>query len=215
MLLVAGAGFDDSINDIVNKLKGDEQIQRDSVSFANIEDALKRCASGIKSTILLAGVKVRAEQPARLLRITKSEGQIRVIPFSSAPGNCCTFTGTEVAESMCKEIAEWLYSAGLPIMSVKALAVHLLTRVTSYASFCGPPIQTNYLFDTERPELAEMRRDIRLPEYTNCYLCGPQHDFGHTLRCCIDLSISDAMFEESLQRLIDTLRTARRAALTP
>jgi len=214
-LLVAAAGFDSTISETVTSLRNDEGIRGSSITFETIESAIRRCASGIGSTVLLLAVKLHTEQQARLLRVVEDEGRVKIVPLSSRTGDCCTFTGTEVAESMCREICDWLHSAGLPVLVMRELAKHILSRVSEYAIYCLPPIQSNYLFDTGRPELAEMRRDIRLPDYATGYLLGLQYDFGHALRSCVDPTVPEEMFEESLQHLIERLRTTRRRVLTP
>ena len=86
VLLIAGAGSDSTIQAVVNALGKDEEIQTvPSVTFVNIESAIKRCASGVDTSVLVAGVKVHAEGRARLLRISKDEGEVRDHSRSSRP----------------------------------------------------------------------------------------------------------------------------------
>jgi len=209
-LLIAGAGDDGPIQDVVNTLGKTEEIQTGSVTFANIEEAIARCASGIETSVLLAGVKIRSEQSARLLRISKEEGRIRIIPIPSGSGNSCVFAGTEVAESMCREIADWLYIDGLPVLGMNELAKHILGRVIDHSLYCGPPVQTNYLFDSG---CAGSAKPAKLPPYADGYLCRVQYHVGNAIGACVDATVTDDTFEQLLQRLTDKLRTMRRIAL--
>ncbi len=209
LLLIAGTGMDSSILEVVHALKEDGGIQGNCIDFGTIENAIRRCTIGKEATFLIA-VKVYTENHARLLRIEEDNaGRIRITPFSHRIGDSCTFTGTEVAVSMCQEISNWLHSSGLPVFAMRELAKHIIGRVTEYDFYCGLPVQSACLFDSEDTRFEQLAKDVKLPDYTSGYLCGVQHLVGDTIRGCVDVSISDASFEESVQRLIDKLRTMR------
>jgi hypothetical protein len=208
--IIAGAGDDASIQDVVNALGEAEEIQTGAVAFANVKEAITRCASGIGTSVLLAGIKIRTEQRARLIRISKGEEGIKVIPIPSGTELPCTFTGTEVAESICKEIADWLYVDGLPVLGMNELAKHILGRAIDHSTYCGPPVQTNYLFDTG---CAGSVKPVRLPSYADGYLCRIQYHVGDAIGACVDATVTDDRFEQLLQLLTEKLRTMRRTAL--
>jgi hypothetical protein len=210
-LLIVGAGADDPIQDVVNALREDKEIRADSIGFVNIENAIKRCFSGIETSVLLAGLKIRTERRARLLKISKEEEMVRIIPFGSGSGNSCAFIGTEVAESICREITDWLYSDGLPVLGMNELAKHILGRIIDHSLYCRPPVQTNYLFDTGCAELA---KQARLPDYANGYLGGVQYCVGHVIGSCVDANVTNERFEHLLKILIDKLRAVRSAAIS-
>lgn len=89
-LVVTGAGVDSAILDAVNSPKDDQGIDADSISFGTIEGAIRRCGFGKDSTLLI-GVKIRSEQPARLLRVEEGdEGKVRTVPFSSVSDELST-----------------------------------------------------------------------------------------------------------------------------
>lgn len=211
-LLVAGAGDDSAISEVVESLGNSEEIYTQSVTFDGIEKAIRRCKPGRGSTLLI-GVKVYTEQKARLLRVEEDDDEkIRITQFWPTLGYSCTFTGTDVAESICREISYWLYNSGLPVLSMREIAKHLLGRAISYSAYCGFPVQIDYLFDTGCAQLA---RDITLPDYGKGYLCSVHTLLGNTFCGCVDPTVSDERFEKSLQSLVDKLREVRNDTINP
>ena len=110
---------------------------------------------------------------------------------------------------MCREIAGWLYSDGLPVLAMSEIAKHMLGRVIDHALYCGHPVQTNYLFDTGCAELA---KQVSLPDYTNGYLGDVQYFVGYAIGSCIDTSVTNERFEQALKFLADRLRAIREAS---
>jgi hypothetical protein len=95
---------------------------------------------------------------------------------------------------------------------MKELAKHVLGRVFEYDHWCGPPVQSDYLFDDGGA--IEMINDFKMPKYTQGYrgyLCGVQHLLGATIRECIDFTTKgNTDFENSLQQLVSELREMRK-----
>ena len=204
-LLVTAAGTDSAILETVDFLKSDAGIRGNSLSFETVTNAIRRCNPGKNST-LLVGVKLRNEEQARLLRVEEDdEGKIRINQLPH------TFTGAQVAEALCREIFEWLYSPSVRVLQMKELAKHVFGRVFDYDPWCGPPVQSDYLFDDGGA--IEMIGDFRMPTYTQGYrgyLCGVQHLLGATIRGCIDFTTGEGDFENVLQQLIDELKEMRK-----
>jgi len=209
MLLVAGAGVDAFIIDAVNRLKSDAELQRKVVSFENVERAIQRAASGAKQSVLLVGVKIRTDDYARLLRVERAEGKTRILPtpIPPQPGKGWTFTGTDVVETLCGEMADWLCSEGLPVFAMRETAKEMLKRMASRGLYCNPPIQVDFLLDTYAPRLEAARRMVNsLPED---FLAGALYQFGHVLRSCADHTLATEEFVESVRVLGETLRQIR------
>ncbi|MGD0226962.1 MAG: hypothetical protein ABSF71_31945 [Terriglobia bacterium] len=211
-MLVAGAGDNGAISEVVESLGNSEEVYTQSVTFEGIERAIRRCKLGKGATVLI-GVKVYTERQARLLRVEEDDYEkIRITQFWPTSEYSCTFTGTEVAESICREISYWLYSSGLPVLSMREIAKHLLGRAISHSLYCDFPVQIDYLFDTGCAQLA---RDIALPDYGKGYLCGVHTLLGNAFCGCVDPTVSDERFEKSLQSLVDKLREVRNDTLNP
>jgi hypothetical protein len=145
------------------------------------------------------------EDRVQLLSVNETGGVSDPIPGSIPDG-------TDVAKAMFREICDWLWNPGLSVLATQEFARHILNRITDYASYCEPPIQTNYLFDTG---CAKSAAPIRLPDYADGYLYCIQHCVGLAVRSCVDATVSADRFEQSLQLLMDKLRTTRRNALGP
>jgi hypothetical protein len=211
LILVAAAGENAFIIDAVNCLKNDKELQQDTITLENVENAIKRSASGMKHSVLLMGVRIHNEGRAHLLRVERGEGKTRIIPILLQPHGCWTFTGTEVAESMCREMSDWMCSSGLSVLAMQVIAREMLERVVKYAAYCGPPIQTNYLFDSYDPQLQSARRVVALPEG---FLKQIQHQTGAVIQTCVDASVPDTRFEQSLAALVEKLRKLRDCFVT-
>ena len=210
VLLVAGAGEEPFIVDAVNSLEKDEELQGSTISYGNVENAIKRSASGAKRSVLLLAVRIRSEEQTRLLRVERGEGKTRIIPIPLQPWGSWTFTGTEVADSMCREMADWMCSSGLSVLGMQVIAREMLERVTEYAAYCGGPIQTAYLFDSYDSRLQSARRGFNAPPQG--FLKAIRYQMGKTIQDCADFTVENARFEESLSVLVKTLRGLRRPA---
>jgi hypothetical protein len=142
-----------------------------------------------------------------LLRVERGEGKTRIIPIPLEPWGSWTFTGTEVAVSMCREMADWMCSSGLSVVAMQVIAREMLERVCKYAAYCGGPIQTDYLFDSYDPQSQSVRKAINaLPEG---FFRGVQYQAGKAIQDCVDSTVPDAGFEESLNALVEKLRRLR------
>jgi hypothetical protein len=211
-VVVTAAGDDSSILEAVEHLRRKIDGFSENVGFQAIDEAIRSCKLG-RGLVLLVGAKLEHESTARLLRVEEdNEGTTRVNQLPQSGLKSYTFSGTYVAEAMCNEMFDWLFSSAVPVLQMKELAAHALGRICEYAQWCSWPIQSAYLLD--EGARIEYLDDFKLPEYApkyRGYLCGVQHLLGQAIRACVDFTNpNDAECERHIQDLADSLREMRR-----
>ena len=151
-------------------------------------------------TLLLA-VITKTERGARLYRIEETGG-ISEINIDQG----LTVTGTNTAESLAREQAGLLYNQSISVYAMKHLAVHIIRRVTNFASFCGPPVQLACLSDDGAEYLDNSPSPKEEPEY----LWDALHEFPYLIEGCVDtVNVSDGAFEGYLNSVVERLREVR------
>ncbi|MGA3324805.1 MAG: hypothetical protein ABSF45_10050 [Terriglobia bacterium] len=213
LLVIAGAGEDAFIINVVNSLKQCKELQRNMVSYEDVEHAIKDVSSGMKNSGLLVGVRIRTEREVRLLRVERAEGKPTITLIAPSTWTSATFFGAEVAESICREMAELMWHSGLSVVATQVIAKEMLKRVTEYARYCSPPIQTECLFDSYDPQSQPSRRPAKpLPED---FFRNTQYHAGRAIQNAVDFTVPDDLFEESLAALVEKLRKLREHSVSP
>ncbi len=142
--------------------------------------------------LLLAGIRL-ASGEMQLVKVTDTA----VSPVAS-------FDALGTGEYLARSMADWLYDEDIPVRLMRVIAINIVQQTKRYASGVGGSTHVSSL-TRER-----QRRSVSLYDDSQ-FFWGIQGLLRPILLGCMDEAVSDEVFQQAQNRLIELFRDVRQA----
>jgi hypothetical protein len=117
-------------------------------------------------------------------------------------------TGSEVAESLCREATELLYNGLLSVFSMRIIAAQIIRRTCSLSTFCGGAVQVACLADCGMEYFSDFSDYSSESEPTS--MLGFLRRLPDLMESCLDPSIPEHVLSDHLKLFAEDIEQLRK-----